>query len=83
MIENLLNAPFSFEDERPNKQKKFIDYFDFKRIIGSGAFSQVISAIDKKDGTNCAIKVYFNFMQKKKKNFFFFYKQKKLTQFML
>ena len=33
------------------------DYFEFKEIIGKGAFATVVRAIDKRDGQECAVKV--------------------------
>lgn len=35
------------------------DYFEFKEIIGKGAFATVVRAIDKRDGQECAVKVPF------------------------
>jgi len=42
---------------------KFSDYFDFKAIIGKGAFGTVISAVSKSDSREYAIKVKTFFLQ--------------------
>ena len=37
---------------------KFSDLFEFKGVLGSGAFGIVVSAIDKETNKECAVKVY-------------------------
>ena len=40
---------------------KFSDYFEFKAVIGKGAFGTVISAVSKSDSHEYAIKVMVSF----------------------
>lgn len=38
--------------------KKFSDFFEFKSVLGKGAFGTVISAINKSDKREYAVKVF-------------------------
>ena len=39
---------------------KLSDLFEYKGVLGTGAFGVVVSAIDKETNKECAVKVNFN-----------------------
>ncbi len=45
------------EIENEDEISKFTDFFIFKKILGSGSFGNVVAAICKQDGSECAVKI--------------------------
>jgi len=44
-----------------DEKVKFSDFFHFKKVLGNGSFGVVVSALQKSNMKECAVKVDFSY----------------------